>query len=81
MNREILHRIKRAGEYQFRAVRALLPEEMGVHLDVIEKEVMLMLMEAVSGQRKADDGKERRGTPEDIRRRGQRTEVKKVDIV
>ena len=36
MNKEMLHRMKIAGEYQRKAIRALFPEEMGKHLDVYE---------------------------------------------
>ncbi len=46
MNKEMLHRMKIAGEYQRKAIRALFPEEMGKHLDVIEKEMKMMVMEA-----------------------------------
>lgn len=45
MNEETLHRIKTAAEYQRKAIRALFPEEMGGHLDVMEKELKMMLME------------------------------------
>lgn len=34
-NKEMLQRIKTAGEYQKKAIRALFPEEIGGHLDVI----------------------------------------------
>ncbi len=49
MNREMLHRIKTAAEYQKKAVLALLPEETGRHLEVIEREVKMMLAEAAMG--------------------------------
>lgn len=48
MNKEMLHRMKMAGEYQKKAIRALLPDEMGGHLDVIEKKVKMMVMEAAA---------------------------------
>lgn len=35
----MLHRIKIAGEYQRKAIRALFPEEMGGHMELIEKEL------------------------------------------
>ena len=55
---EMLRRLKTAGEYQKKAMMALLPEQMEKHLDVIEKEVKMMLAEmiaaAVREGRKAD---------------------------
>lgn len=55
---EMLRRLKTAGEYQKKAMMALLPEQMERHLDVIEKEVKMMLAEmiaaAVREGRKAD---------------------------
>ena len=47
MNREMMQRIKMAGDYQKKAIRALFPEEMGEHLEVIEKEIKAMVMELV----------------------------------
>ena len=47
MNREMMQRIKIAGDYQRKAIRALFPEEMGEHFDVIEKEIKAMVMELV----------------------------------
>lgn len=48
MNKEMLHRMKIAGEYQRKAIRALFPEEMSEHLDVIENELKMMVMEAAT---------------------------------
>ena len=48
MNREMLHRLKTAGEYQKKAIMALLPEPMERHLDVIEKEIKMMVVETVA---------------------------------
>lgn len=45
MSKEILDRIMTAKEYQKKAVYALFPEEMGVHLDAIEKEIKTMAVE------------------------------------
>jgi len=44
----MLHRMKIAGEYQRKAIRALFPESMGEHLDVIEKELKMMVMEVAT---------------------------------
>lgn len=45
MNKEILDRIMTATAYQKKAIHALFPEEMGVHLDAIEKEIKAMAVE------------------------------------
>lgn len=76
MNREILNRLKTAGEYQRKAIYALFPEKVGRHLDVIEKELKMMAVEiaadVVKEYRKCDGGE-----PDDKKE----PEVKKVDIV
>ena len=48
MNKEMLGRIKTAAVFQRQAIRALLPEEMEGHLDVIEGEIKAMFCEAVT---------------------------------
>ncbi len=48
MNKEMLYRLKKAGEYQSKAIHALFPEKMGRHLDVIEKEMKMMVMEVAA---------------------------------
>ena len=48
MNKEMIYRMKIAGEYQRKAIRALFPEEMGEHMDVIEKELKMMVMEVTT---------------------------------
>lgn len=77
MNKEMLHRMKMAGEYQKKAIRALFPDEMGGHLDVIEKELKMMVMEAaaelVKEFNKSEGGKDRQCHE-------QTSKVKKVDI-
>lgn len=78
MNKEMLHRMKIAGEYQKKAVRALFPEEMDEHLQVIEKEIKMMVMEIatewIKQYRDNDHGKNPQENEETSR-------VKKVDIV
>jgi hypothetical protein len=49
MNKEMMGRLKTAAGYQKKAIRALLPEGMEGHLDVIEKEVKMMVAEAAAG--------------------------------
>lgn len=78
MNKEMLHRMKIAGEYQRKVVRALFPEEMGEHLDVIEKEMKMMVMEAAAELLKNCNKGDVCG---DRQSHEQTSEVKKVDIV
>ena len=78
MNKEMLHRMKTAGEYQKKAIRALFPEEMGEHLDVIEKEMKMMVMGVAAELLKnCNQGNACR----DVQRHEQTSKVKKVDIV
>ena len=45
-NSEMINRFRVAAGYQRKAVRALFPETMEKHFDVIENEIKLMLTEA-----------------------------------
>ena len=76
MNREILNRLKTAGEYQRKAIYALFPEKVGRHLDVIEKELKMMAVEIA-----ADVVKECRKCEDSAPYDKKEPEVKKVDIV
>jgi len=78
MNREMINRMKTAGEYQKKAIRALLPERMGGHLDVIENEIKMMAMEIM-----ADMMRECRksGSREEEQAQENVSGVKKVDIM
>jgi len=78
MNKEMIHRMKIAGEYQKKAIRALFPKEMDEHLDVIEKELKMMVMEAATGLLKEYNKSD---TCRDEQSREQTSKVKKVDIV
>ena len=78
MNKEMIHRVKIAGEYQKKAIRALFPEEMGGHLDVIEKEWKMMIMEVAAELLKECS---KSNVCRDGQRSEQTSEVKKVDIV
>ena len=78
MSKEMLHRIKIAGEYQRKAIRALFPEEMGGHLDVIEKEMKMMVMEAAAELLKNCNTGD---VCVDGQSHEQTSKVKKVDIV
>ena len=78
MNKEMLHRIKIAGEYQRKAIRALFPEEMGGHLELIEKEVKMMVKEVAAELLKECNGSD---ACKDGQNYEQTSKVKKVDIV
>lgn len=78
MNKEMIHRVKIAGEYQKKAIRALFPEEMGGHLDVIEKEWKMMIVEVAAELLKECS---KSNVCRDGQRSEQTSEVKKVDIV
>ena len=47
MNKEMMRRIKEARKYQKMAIRALMPERMAEHVDVIEHEVKAMVRETI----------------------------------
>ena len=72
MNKEMMQRIKMAGDYQRKAIRALFPEEMGEHLDVIEKEIKAMVIELV-----VEIAKEQKTT---VNKEDRNNKTKKVDI-
>ena len=72
MNKEMMQRIKMAGDYQRKAIRALFPEEMGEHLDVIEKEIKAMVMGIV-----VEIVKEQKTT---VNEEDRNNKTKKVDI-
>lgn len=78
MNKEMLYRMKKAGEYQKMAIRALFPEKVGGHLDVIEKEIKMMAAELA-----ADVVRECRknNTCDETQDCEKSSHVKKVDIL
>lgn len=78
MNREIRSRIKTAGEYQKKAIYALLPEPVGRHLDVIKKELKIMAVETAADVLRECGKRDHRDTEQEPERE---SEVKKVDIV
>ena len=95
MSKEILDRIMTATAYQKKAVYALFPEEMGVHLAVIEKEIKAMTVEIMEAwlrderEKNENDGKSY-GTSMDSDRNNinagtnnfnQQSGVKKIDII
>ena len=76
MNKEVMKRLRTAGNYQRKALRALFPEEVSSHLDVIEGELKEMFkeiaLEMVMECRKdnSEKGESKAGT----------SKTKKVDI-
>ena len=48
-NVEMINRLRIAAGYQRQAVRALFPESMGNHIEVIENEISAMIMESLMG--------------------------------
>lgn len=78
MNKEMIQRMKIAGEYQKKAIHALFPEEMGEHLDVIEKELKMIVMEVATELMKECN---RSDVCNDGQSHEQTSKVKKVDIV
>ena len=78
MNKEMIQRMKIAGEYQKKAIHALFPEEMGKHLDVIENELKMMVMEAAAELLKNYNKSD---ACRDEQSHEQTSKVKKVDIV
>lgn len=82
MNKEMLYRMKIAGEYQRKAIRALFPEEIGSHLDVIEKEVKMMVVEAAEELLKNCNKDDACGEGESHEQSTRQTsKVKRVDII
>lgn len=67
MNKELLRRIQTAGEYQRKAVYALFPEEMSGHLEVIEKELKMMALEAVMAFLENNDSGENEASKNNVR--------------
>lgn len=52
-NIEMIKRLQKAAGYQKRAIQALFPDMMNEHFDVIEKELKLMMIEAVCEMQKS----------------------------
>lgn len=57
MSKEILDRIMTATAYQKKAVYALFPEEMSVHLNAIEREIKAMTVEIMEVWLRDERGK------------------------
>lgn len=78
MNKEMLNRLKTAGEYQRKAVHALFPEKVGRHLDMIEREMKMMVVDAAAELLKNYNKEDACGEGQS---REQASKVQKVTIV
>ncbi len=79
MNKDMINRLKTAAGYQKKAILALLPESTAGHLEVIGKELKLMLAEmAVKGI--AESAKSEKAGPAQAEGTDRPKGVKKVDI-
>ena len=58
MNKTMIKRLKTAGEYQKKAILALLPERTAGHLDVIGNEMKQMVAEMLPGSGKKEKAPE-----------------------
>ena len=95
MSKEILDRIMTATAYQKKAIYALFPEEMGVHLDVIEKEIKAIVVEIMKvwlrddREKSRNDGKsyetgkdsDKNNINAGTNNFNQQSGVKKIDII
>lgn len=48
MNKELFNRLCEAKKYQSMAIKSLFPENMANHIDIIEKEIKVMMVECIS---------------------------------
>ena len=48
MNKELFNRLCEAKKYQSMAIKSLFPENMADHIDIIEKEIKIMMVECIS---------------------------------
>ena len=78
MRNETIERMRVAGEYQKKAIRALFPEKMNTHLDVIEQEVKAMFFEMVADCMKKGH---RDSEPKDTSAQEKDGKAKKIDIM
>lgn len=81
MDREVFHRLKTAADYQKKAIRALLPEKMEKHLDVIENEIKSMVLEAAAELVKGCGTKGGTAEPQSAQQASsEKTSARKVEI-
>ena len=95
MGKEILDRIMTATAYQKKAIYALFTEEMGVHLDAIEKEIKAMAVEIMEAwlrddrEKSGNDGKsyehgkgiDKNNVNAGAKNFNQQSGAKKIDII
>lgn len=95
MSKEILDRIMTATAYQKKAIYALFSEEMGVHLNAIEKEIKAMALEIMEAwlrddrEKSGNDGKsyehgkdsDKNNVNAGAKNFNQQSGTKKIDII
>ena len=57
----MINRLKEAAEYQKKAIRALFPERMLKHIDVIGNEIKLMVAECMENPESENEKKPKTG--------------------
>ena len=57
----MINRLKEAAEYQKKAIRALIPDRMLKHMDVIGNEIKLMVAECMETPEKETEKKAKTG--------------------
>ena len=57
----MINRLKEAAEYQKKAIRALFPERMLKHMDVIGNEIKLMVAECMEKPESENENKPKTG--------------------
>ncbi|MCR4585600.1 MAG: hypothetical protein K5686_07740 [Lachnospiraceae bacterium] len=57
----MINRLKEAAEYQKKAIRALFPERVLKHIDVIGNEIKLMVAECMETEEKKPEKKAKTG--------------------
>ena len=81
MNSETFNRIKEASKYEKMAIRALFPEKVSGHLDIIEGELKEMFKELIIDVVKEEMKQECKEENKDsVKYKRSSTKVKKVEI-
>ncbi|MFA9377876.1 MAG: hypothetical protein ACERKZ_14140 [Lachnotalea sp.] len=81
MNKDVMDKIREARKYQNMAVRALFPEKVVGHLEVIEEELKAMLKEVVVEVVKQETKKQNDRDSEPVINKEDSSKIKKVKIV
>ena len=78
MNKDAFERMKKAKQYQMLAIKALIPEPMAEHVDVIGKEMKEMMIECIFELFSQEKGASER--PEKAADNQKSRGAKKIDI-